>query len=98
MKVISETLGHSRHGFTADSYTSVIPQVALAAAEATAGIVPRRVGPNMDPKHETSGSPKLMSSGKRWSERRLGDLNPGWAVNPNRIGRADPAVQAGPVS
>ncbi|WP_242882679.1 tyrosine-type recombinase/integrase [Actinomadura litoris] len=42
MKVISETLGHSRHSFTADTYTSVLPEVSRAAAEAVAAIVPRR--------------------------------------------------------
>ncbi|WP_084468837.1 tyrosine-type recombinase/integrase [Nocardiopsis trehalosi] len=41
MKVVSETLGHSRYSFTADTYTSVIPEVAAAAAEATAAIIPR---------------------------------------------------------
>lgn len=41
MKVISETLGHSRHSFTADTYTSVLPEVSRAAAEAVAAVVPR---------------------------------------------------------
>jgi integrase len=42
MKVISETLGHARSSFTSDTYTSVLPEVALAAAEAVASVVPRR--------------------------------------------------------
>jgi integrase len=42
MKVVSATLGHSRYAFTADTYTSVVPQVAEAAAEATVAIIPRR--------------------------------------------------------
>ncbi|WP_431897818.1 tyrosine-type recombinase/integrase [Nonomuraea sp. bgisy101] len=42
MKVISATLGHSKHSFTADTYTSVVPQLAKAAAEATVAIIPRR--------------------------------------------------------
>ncbi|GAA3472668.1 site-specific integrase [Nonomuraea roseola] len=41
MKVISATLGHSRHSFTADVYTSVVPEVAYAAAEATIPAIPR---------------------------------------------------------
>ncbi|WP_327586570.1 site-specific integrase [Nonomuraea sp. NBC_00507] len=41
MKVISATLGHSRHGFTADVYTSVVPDVAQDAAEATVAMIPR---------------------------------------------------------
>jgi integrase len=42
MKVVSDQLGHSSLGITADTYTSVLPAVATAAAEAVAGIVPRR--------------------------------------------------------
>jgi hypothetical protein len=46
MKVISETLGHARHSFTADTYTSVLPEVSRAAAEeAVAAVVPRRPQP-----------------------------------------------------
>lgn len=41
MKVVSETLGHSKSSFTNDVYTSVIPEVHQAAAEAVAAIVPR---------------------------------------------------------
>ncbi|MEV4159303.1 tyrosine-type recombinase/integrase [Nonomuraea dietziae] len=41
MKVISATLGHSRHSFTADVYTGVVPEVAHAAAEATIAAIPR---------------------------------------------------------
>jgi site-specific recombinase XerD len=40
MKVIAEHLGRSKWSFTSDVYTSVIPQVALAAAEAVVVIVP----------------------------------------------------------
>ncbi|MGW3767906.1 hypothetical protein [Actinomadura verrucosospora] len=42
MKLISETLGHARHSFTADTYTSVLPEVSRAVAEAVAAVVPRR--------------------------------------------------------
>lgn len=41
MKVVSATLGHARYAFTADVYASVVPEVATAAAEATAAIIPR---------------------------------------------------------
>ncbi len=41
MKVVQETLGHSTIGLTADTYTSVYPEV---AAEAAAAIVPRAAG------------------------------------------------------
>ncbi len=41
MKVVQETLGHSNIGLTANTYTSIFPDLATAAAEATAAIVPR---------------------------------------------------------
>lgn len=41
MKVVQEMLGHSSITITSDTYTSVLPQVARSAAEATAGMVPR---------------------------------------------------------
>jgi integrase len=44
MKIVSETPGHSSLGITADTYTSVYPEVAVAAAEATAALVPRSIG------------------------------------------------------
>jgi len=40
MKVVSERLGHSTTGITADLYTHVSPAVAHAAADAIAAIVP----------------------------------------------------------
>jgi hypothetical protein len=43
IKVVSEQLGHSTTQITRDIYLSVMPQVAQAAAEATAAVVPRRV-------------------------------------------------------
>ena len=41
MKVVSELLGHSSTVITADTYTSVLPEVATAAAEAVFQIIPR---------------------------------------------------------
>ena len=40
LKVVSEQLGHSSLAITADTYTSVLPAAAQAAA-AEAGVVPR---------------------------------------------------------
>lgn len=57
MKVISETLGHARSAFTADTYTSVLPELAQAAADATAAVVPRRSGPTLDPQREPAAPP-----------------------------------------
>ncbi|MFI6393718.1 tyrosine-type recombinase/integrase [Nonomuraea sp. NPDC050540] len=39
IKVVQETLGHTSSAFTADTYTSVFPQVAMAAAEKTAALL-----------------------------------------------------------
>ena len=44
MKVVSEQLGHSSLAITADTYTSILPGVAKAAAEAVAAVMPRRPG------------------------------------------------------
>lgn len=44
MKVVQEMLGHSSITITSDTYTSVLPQVARAAAQAAADLVPRRRG------------------------------------------------------
>ena len=40
MKVVQDMLGHSSITITSDTYTSVLPQVARSAAEATAGMMP----------------------------------------------------------
>lgn len=42
MKVVQEALGHSSSVITADTYTSVYVEVATAAAEAAAALVPRK--------------------------------------------------------
>ncbi len=48
LKVVSEQLGHSSLAITADTYTSVLPAVAHAAAEAVAGVIPRTVATGGD--------------------------------------------------
>src|SRR3954468_9389225 len=57
MKVVSEQLGHSLLAITADTYTSVLPAVAHAAADAVAGIVPRAVPAPQQPAVETPAGP-----------------------------------------
>jgi site-specific recombinase XerD len=42
IQIVQEMLGHSTSAFTRDVYTSVVPEIAAAAAEAVAAIVPRR--------------------------------------------------------
>jgi hypothetical protein len=41
IKVVSEEFGHSNSQITRDLYTSVLPELATAAAEAVAALVPR---------------------------------------------------------
>ena len=41
-KEISQQLGHSRQSFTDTTYVTVFPDVAKAAAEAAAALVPRK--------------------------------------------------------
>ncbi len=48
MKVVSELLGHSSTVITADTYTSVLPEVATAAAEAVFQIIPRASAEDLD--------------------------------------------------
>ena len=42
IKLVQERLGHSTSTLTRDVYTSVLPEVALAAAEAAAAMIPKR--------------------------------------------------------
>jgi integrase len=42
IKLVQERLGHSTSVLTRDVYTSVLPDVARAAAETTAAMIPRR--------------------------------------------------------
>lgn len=41
LKIVQEMLGHSTITLTADTYTSVLPELARTAAEHTAGLIPR---------------------------------------------------------
>jgi integrase len=45
IKIVQEMLGHSTSSFTRDVYTSVVPEIATAATEAVAAIVPRKGRP-----------------------------------------------------
>jgi integrase len=42
VKLVQERLGHSTSTITRDVYTSVLPEVARAAAESAAAMIPRR--------------------------------------------------------
>lgn len=56
MKIVQEMLGHAVCSFTVDTYTSVLPQLAIDAAEKAARLVPRRRSPTAG---HTSGTPEI---------------------------------------
>jgi integrase len=81
MKVISAMLRHSSIKITADTYTSVLPEVAREAAEAAARIVPRQAQPD----HASGGVSTSLALGrkpavKRSSRRKKAQLRPSGAA------------------
>jgi integrase len=100
IKVVSEQLGHSTTQITRDIYLSVMPQVAQAAAEATAAIVPRAaksanvhdsVGTLCAP-GDISDTEDDLQTGKTPGQRGWG----GWDSNPGprdyEVSRAHPCT------
>ncbi len=78
MKVISEMLRHKSTKITADTYTTVLLEVAREAAEATARLVPRRTtddGVSTGPQKQNRAlSSKEERPGQTWCAAR--DSNP----------------------
>lgn len=73
LKIASAMLRHSSLSITADLYTTVLPEVALAAAEASVALVPRRfavvqtsdpAGPRSVPGGDTPGGVESVRSRK----------------------------------
>nr|WP_328817646.1 tyrosine-type recombinase/integrase [Nonomuraea cypriaca] len=52
IKIVQETLGHTSSSFTRDTYTSVYPEAAAAAAEATAALL--SASSPVPPRHGTT--------------------------------------------
>jgi integrase len=78
MKVVSEMLRHKTLSITADTYTSVVPEVARAAAEAAATIVPRRTVPKgADGATSTSLAPGPENMTERSSRRKKAQVSTG---------------------
>ena len=80
LKVVQETLGHSSITLTSDTYTSVYPAVAAAAADAAAALAPRATGTEVVTRVRTP-------------RRRRNPLVQGWAPggsNPEPAGQASP--------
>ncbi|MEV6154356.1 site-specific integrase [Nonomuraea sp. NPDC052129] len=74
MKTTSAMLPHSSVSITADLYTTVLPEVAREAAEATAVLVPRAVTVGEAP--ETGGLPSVSQLDDRRPTDSAGSRNP----------------------
>ncbi|MEV7551976.1 tyrosine-type recombinase/integrase [Amycolatopsis sp. NPDC089917] len=72
MKVVQAMLRHSSITVTMDTYTTVLPEIALAAAEATAKLIPRRTARELEtaPKSD-AGAKNSGTLYKNASERIL---------------------------
>ena len=68
-KVVQNMLRHSSITVTMDTYTTVLPEVALAAAEATAKIIPRTASRPLG--HISGSSPTIVDS--REAEAMISD-------------------------
>lgn len=89
LKVVQEMLGHASIAITADTYTSVLPEVAREAAEAAARLVPRErptswSRPSSDPQisnsQSSSGTSRPVPSPHR-SQVQLSPAAPTRALN-----------------
>ncbi|MDQ1292834.1 MAG: hypothetical protein QG608_715, partial [Actinomycetota bacterium] len=113
MKVVSQELGHSSLSITADTYSSVLPEVAAAAAEAVAGIIPRGasgvtdvVEPGQEKERndpETIPLPiRCHKAPKRGATRQGGDLCEGESAGqtgaPGRDRTCDRRIRSGVIS
>jgi integrase len=77
MKVVQEMLGHAVYSFTADTYTSVLPQLAHEAAESAARLVPRA---GSKTEGHTSGTPEINSDSdteEGGENMQAGSIQPG---------------------
>ncbi len=73
MKVVQRMLRHSSITVTANTYTTVLPQVAFAAAEATAAIIPRQSARSLG---LASGSPTTTVDSPETEETLPENRNP----------------------
>jgi hypothetical protein len=73
MKVVQTMLRHSSITVTMDTYTTVLPEIALAAAEATAKIIPRNSARLLG---LVSGSVVATMDGKETEEMRPHNTKP----------------------
>jgi integrase len=72
LKVVSEMLGHSSIGITANTYTSVLPELAREAAEAAVRLVPRASSRPRGPISAPSRPPE-ESEGSNGEDKTAGE-------------------------
>jgi len=77
MKEISDRLGHSTIGITADTYTHVLPAVAQESAERRAALVPRALCPP-----RAHGASEDLSTAADGDRTRRSNGWGGWGSNP----------------
>ncbi|GAA2277828.1 hypothetical protein GCM10010402_38010 [Actinomadura luteofluorescens] len=70
LKVVQEMLGHSSIVLTADTYTSVLPQVAHTAAEKTAALLMHAAGIVPSTNRRRGKGPASRSGTPRATDRR----------------------------
>jgi hypothetical protein len=71
IRIVQEQLGHSSRAIMSDTYTTVLPEVARAAAEATAALMVS----DSQPTREPAASPQPGKS--HTTKKRPGDETPG---------------------
>jgi integrase len=76
LKVVSDQLGHSSIVLTADTYVSVLPALAMKAAEATARLVAEAGQRAPGSKHVTRRKPSPPDPSGRGRRRRRGSRRP----------------------
>ena len=93
MRLVSDRLGHSSTGITADLYTHVSPAVAGSAAAAIAGAVPRRLGTLHgaadDPLPSVFLAPDPPAAGEEHPQRAEVAGQTGWAARGSNPEPAD---------
>jgi len=73
LKIVQDQLGHSSITLTADTYTSVLPETARAAADSTAALLfPATRAARARPRSRRSGTPPVQARTRHWRSRRTG--------------------------
>ena len=76
LKVVSDQLGHSSIALTADTYVSVLPALAMQAAEKTARLVAQAGQRAPGSKHVTRHDPGPPDPARRGKRARRGSRRP----------------------